>query len=35
VDERGVRVRTLPRGFYLRSSFTAAILAHRYAGIAG
>lgn len=33
VDERGVRVRTLPRGFYLRSSFTAAIIARRYAGI--
>lgn len=35
VDERGVRVRTLPRGFYLRSSFTAAILVRRYAGIPG
>lgn len=35
VDERGVRVRTLPRGFYLRPGFTAAILARRYAGIAG
>lgn len=35
VDERGVRVRTLPRGFYLRTSFTAAVLARRYAGIAG
>lgn len=33
VDERGVRVRTLPRGFYLRSAFTAAILARRYAGV--
>lgn len=33
VDAHGVRVRTLPRGFYLRASFTAAILASRYAGL--
>lgn len=33
VDEEGRRVRTLPRGFYLRASFTAAILATRYAGL--
>lgn len=32
VGEAGHRVRTLPRGFYLRASFTAAILRARYAG---
>ncbi len=30
-DESGNRVATLPRGFYLRSRFTAQILAERYA----
>jgi DNA mismatch repair protein MutH len=32
VDEHGERVRTLPRGFYLRPTFTAALLARLYAG---
>ncbi len=31
VDEHGDRVRTLPRGFYLRPAFTAAVLARLYA----
>jgi DNA mismatch repair protein MutH len=30
-DETGERIRTLPRGFYLRASFTAAVLARHYA----
>jgi DNA mismatch repair protein MutH len=34
VDERGERMRTLPRGFYLRAAFTAALLARLYAGAA-
>lgn len=34
VDEEGRRVRTLPRGFYLRASFTTSILEARYAGLA-
>ena len=33
VNEDGVRTKTLPRGFYLRPSFTAAILHGRYAGL--
>ena len=33
VDEAGHRVRTLPRGFYLRPGFTGAILRRRYAGL--
>ena len=31
VGEQGERVRTLPRGFYLRSSFTASLLSEYYA----
>ena len=31
IGESGVRVRTLPRGFYLRPSFTRAILQKHYA----
>lgn len=34
VDKNGVRVKTLPRGFYLRAAFTAAILQRSYAGLA-
>lgn len=33
VDEGGRAVRTLPRGFYLRPSFTAALLRRCYAGL--
>jgi DNA mismatch repair protein MutH len=33
VNEHGVRVKTLPRGFYLRPAFTAAILQRNFAGI--
>jgi len=33
VNEHGVRVKTLPRGFYLRPTFTAAILQRNFAGI--
>ncbi|MFT5172195.1 MAG: DNA mismatch repair protein MutH [Gammaproteobacteria bacterium] len=33
VNEHGVRIKTLPRGFYLRPSFTAAILQRQYAGL--
>ncbi|MFT5448000.1 MAG: DNA mismatch repair protein MutH, partial [Gammaproteobacteria bacterium] len=33
VNEHGVRVQTLPRGFYLRPKFTAAILQRSYAGL--
>jgi DNA mismatch repair protein MutH len=33
VNEQGLRVKTLPRGFYLRPSFTAAILQRSYAGV--
>lgn len=33
VNEHGVRVKTLPRGFYLRPDFTAAILQRSYAGL--
>ncbi len=32
VGEQGERVRTLPRGFYLRSSFTQRLLSAYYAG---
>ena len=31
VNELGERSRTLPRGFYLRTTFTAALLARHYA----
>ncbi|ABA59277.1 DNA mismatch repair protein MutH [Nitrosococcus oceani ATCC 19707] len=31
IGEDGARIRTLPRGFYLRSSFTAALLGRYYA----
>ncbi|ADJ27227.1 DNA mismatch repair endonuclease MutH [Nitrosococcus watsonii] len=31
IGEDGARVRTLPRGFYLRSTFTAALLGRYYA----
>ena len=30
IDENGHRFRTLPRGFYLRPSFTAAILRQNF-----
>jgi DNA mismatch repair protein MutH len=30
IGENGERILTLPRGFYLRSAFTATILAHYY-----
>lgn len=33
VNEQGVRIKTLPRGFYLRPTFTAAILKGSYAGL--
>ena len=33
VNEHGLRVKTLPRGFYLRPNFTAAILQRSYAGL--
>jgi DNA mismatch repair protein MutH len=33
VNEHGVQVKTLPRGFYLRTSFTSEILQHSYAGM--
>ena len=33
VNEQGVRVKTLPRGFYLRPGFTASILQRSYAGL--
>ena len=31
VDEAGALMRTLPRGFYLRTSFTREILSRHYA----
>lgn len=33
VNEHGLRVKTLPRGFYLRPKFTAEILQRSYAGL--
>ena len=33
INEHGVRVKTLPRGFYLRPTFTAGILRRSYAGL--
>jgi DNA mismatch repair protein MutH len=33
IGGEGDRVRTLPRGFYLRPSFTASILSRAYAGV--
>ncbi len=32
IGEQGERIRTLPRGFYLRSRFTASLLRDHYAG---
>ena len=33
IDDKGLRVQTLPRGFYLRPGFTSEILQHAYAGL--